>query len=102
MKSIGILLAEDHAVVRQGLRRLIETEGDIEVIGEATTGREAVNMTRNLHPEIVVMDVAMPELNGIEATRQILKLFPSTKVLILSSHSYSEYVERAVKEGALG
>jgi DNA-binding NarL/FixJ family response regulator len=102
MKSIGILLAEDHAVVRQGLRRLIETEGDIEVIGEATTGREAVNMTRNLHPEIVVMDVAMPELNGIEATRQILKLFPGTKVLILSAHSDSEYVERAVKEGALG
>jgi DNA-binding NarL/FixJ family response regulator len=102
MKSIGILLAEDHAVVRQGLRRLIETEGDIEVVGEAETGREAVQMTGDLHPEIVVMDVAMPDLNGIEATRQILKAFPATKVLILSAHSDPEYVEHAVKEGAWG
>lgn len=102
MKSIGILLAEDHEVVRQGLRLLVEAEGDIEVVGEAKTGREAIQMTGNLHPEIVVMDVAMPDLNGIEATRQILKAFPATKVLILSAHSDPEYVEHAVKEGALG
>ena len=102
MKSIGILLAEDHEVVRQGLRLLVEAEGDIEVVGEAKTGREAIQMTGNLHPEIVVMDVAMPDLNGIEATRQILKAFPAIKVLILSAHSDPEYVEHAVKEGALG
>ena len=102
MKRVTVLIAEDHTVVRQGLRLLIEGEGDIEVVGEAKTGREAIRMTGELRPEIVVMDVAMPLLNGIEATRQILKAFPSTKVLILSAHSDAEYVERAVKEGARG
>jgi DNA-binding NarL/FixJ family response regulator len=102
MKQITVLLAEDHAIVRQGLRLLVEMDGDIEIVGEAKTGREAVQMTSELRPEIVVMDIAMPSLNGLEATKQILKAFPATKVLILSAHSDPEYVEQVVKVGALG
>jgi DNA-binding NarL/FixJ family response regulator len=102
MKRIAVLLAEDHTIVRQGLRLLVEADGDIEVVGEAKTGREAVQMTGELHPEVVVMDIAMPLLNGLEATRQILKAFPGTKILILSAHSDPEYVEQVVKAGALG
>ena len=102
MKQISVLLAEDHTIVRQGLRLLVEADGDIGIVGEAKTGREAVQMTRELHPEVVVMDIAMPLLNGLEATRQILKAFPSTKILILSAHSDPEYVEQVVKAGALG
>src|SRR5271169_960403 len=90
MKRIAVLLAEDHAIVRQGLRLLVEADGDIEIVGEAKTGREAVQLTRELRPEIVVMDIAMPLLNGLEATRQILKAFPGTKILILSAHSDPE------------
>jgi len=102
MKKITVLLAEDHTIVRQGLRLLVEADGDIGIIGEAKTGREAVQMTRELHPEVIVMDIAMPLLNGLEATRQILKAFPSAKILILSAHSDPEYVEQVVKAGALG
>lgn len=102
MKRITVLLVEDHAIVRQGLRLLVQADGDIEIVGEAKTGREAVQMTGALRPEIVVMDIAMPLLNGLEATRQILKAFPATKVLILSAHSDPEYVEQVVKAGALG
>jgi DNA-binding NarL/FixJ family response regulator len=102
MKQIAVLLAEDHAIVRQGLRLLVEADGDIEIVGEAKTGREALQMTKELHPEIVVMDIAMPLLNGLEATRQILKAFPKTKVLILSAHSDPEYVEQVLKAGAVG
>jgi len=102
MKQIAVLLVEDHMIVRQGLRLLIEADGDIKIVGEAKTGREAVQMTRDLRPEIVVMDIAMPLLNGLEATRQILKSFPAMKVLILSAHSDPEYVEQVVKAGALG
>ncbi|HEU4679436.1 MAG TPA: response regulator transcription factor, partial [Terrimicrobiaceae bacterium] len=83
MKKIRVLLADDHIVVREGLRVLVETEGDIEVVGEAKTGREAVDMTLQLHPDVVVMDIAMPLLNGLQATRQILKTAPATRVLIL-------------------
>jgi DNA-binding NarL/FixJ family response regulator len=102
MKKIPTLLAEDHAIVRQGLRLLVEAAGDIEIVGEAKTGREAVQMTRDLRPEIVVMDIAMPLLNGLEATRQILKAFPATKILILSAHSDQEYIEQVMKAGAMG
>jgi len=102
MKRIAVLLVEDHTLVRQGLRLLIEADGDIEIVGEAKTGREAVQMNGELRPEIVVMDIAMPLLNGLQATRQILKAFPATKVLILSAHSDPEYVEQVVKAGALG
>jgi DNA-binding NarL/FixJ family response regulator len=102
MKRIPVLLAEDHMIVRQGLRLLIEADGDIKVIGEAKTGREAIQLTRELHPEVIIMDIAMPLLNGLQATRQILKAFPDKKILILSAHSDPEYVEQVVKSGARG
>jgi DNA-binding NarL/FixJ family response regulator len=102
MKRITVLLVEDHTIVRQGLRLLIEANGDIQIVGEAKTGREAVQMAKSIRPEVIVMDIAMPLLNGLQATRQILKDLPSTKVLILSAHSDSEYVDQVVKVGALG
>jgi DNA-binding NarL/FixJ family response regulator len=102
MKQITVLLAEDHTIVRQGLRLLVEADGDIGIVGEAKNGRVAVQMNRELHPDVIVMDIAMPLLNGIEATRQILKAFPATKILILSAHSDLEYIEQIVKAGALG
>jgi DNA-binding NarL/FixJ family response regulator len=102
MKRITVLLAEDHMVVREGFRKLLETELDIEVIGEAQTGRQAVELTRKLRPAVVVMDIAMPLLNGLEATRQIRKAFPDTKVIILSAHSDDAYVDQAIAIGAVG
>ncbi len=102
MKPTTVLLAEDHMVVRQGLRKLLEAETDLEVVGEAQTGRQAVEMARKLRPAVVVMDIAMPLLNGLEATRQILKQVSNTKVLILSAHSDDAYVERALEFGAKG
>jgi DNA-binding NarL/FixJ family response regulator len=102
MKPITVLLAEDHMIVRQGLRLLVEAEGDIKIIGEARTGREAVQMMADLRPEVVVMDIAMPLMNGLEATRQILKSFPGTRILILSAHSDPAYIEQMVKVGASG
>lgn len=102
MKRITVLLAEDHTVVREGLRMMLEAEGDIQVVGEAETGRQAVALVRKLHPEVVVMDIAMPQLNGLEATRQILKAAPGTKVLVLSAHSDDAYVERVIGLGAVG
>src|SRR5436190_18553169 len=102
MKRITVLLAEDHMVVRQGLRAILSAESDIQVAGEASNGRHAVEMTRKLHPDVVVMDIAMPLLNGLEATRQILKLVPATKVLILSAHSDDEYIDRVSALGAAG
>jgi DNA-binding NarL/FixJ family response regulator len=102
MKRIAVLLVEDHTIVRQGLRLLIEATGDIKIVGEAKTGREAVLMARNLQPEVIVMDIAMPLLNGLQATRQILKDSPESRVLILSAHSDLEYVEQVVKAGARG
>jgi DNA-binding NarL/FixJ family response regulator len=102
MKRIAVLLVEDHTIVRQGLRLIIEATGDFQIVGEAKTGREAVFMARSLQPEVIVMDIAMPLLNGLQATRQILKDSPAAKVLILSAHSDPEYVEQVVEAGALG
>jgi DNA-binding NarL/FixJ family response regulator len=102
MKRIAVLLVEDHLIVREGLRVLIEAYGDIEIVGEAKTGREAVRLNGLLRPEVIVMDIAMPMLNGLQATRQILKAFPAAKVLILSAHSDPEYVEEVVRVGAMG
>ena len=102
MKPITVLLAEDHMVVRQGLRKLLEAEADLEVVGEAATGRQAVEMAQTLRPAVVVMDIAMPQLNGLEATRQILKQVPATKVVVLSAHSDDAYVEKALEYGAKG
>jgi DNA-binding NarL/FixJ family response regulator len=102
MKPITVLLAEDHQVVREGFRSLLEHEPDIEVVGEAGTGRQAVQLTRELRPAVVVMDIAMPLLNGLEATRQIRKDFPDTKVLVLSAHSDEAYIEQMMALGAAG
>ena len=102
MKRITVLLAEDHEIVREGLRTLLQAEGDIKVVGEAATGRRAVALTRKLHPDVVVMDIAMPLLNGLEATRRILKAASATRVLILSAHSDDAYVEQVVAMGAAG
>jgi DNA-binding NarL/FixJ family response regulator len=102
MKRITVLLAEDHPLVRVGFRALLEHERDIEVVGEAETGRQAVRLTRKLRPAVVVMDIAMPLLNGLEATRQIRRDFPDTRVLILSAYSDDAYVEQAIGLGAAG
>ena len=102
MKHLTLLLAEDHAVVREGLRAFIETTEDIEVVGEARTGREAVELASRLRPAVIVMDVAMPKLNGCEATRQILLKDPSAKVLALSARGDDENVARMVAVGAMG
>jgi DNA-binding NarL/FixJ family response regulator len=102
MQKITVLLADDHTVVRQGLRALLVVEGDIDIVGEAESGRQAVQLAKKLAPDVVVMDIAMPLLNGLEATRQITKQVPSTKVLILSSYSDDEYVQQLTQAGAAG
>ena len=102
MKRITVLLVDDHQIVREGLRSLVKRERDIEVVGEAETGREAISLVKNLRPAVVVMDIAMPLLNGLEATRQIRKSFPDTKVIILSAHNDDAYVEQVVNLGASG
>ena len=99
---ITVLLADDHMIVREGLRKLLEAERDIEVVGEAATGRQAVAMARKLRPAVVVMDIAMPLLNGLEATRQIRDTVPDAKVLVLSAHSDDAYIERLTALGATG
>src|SRR5438128_1363509 len=102
MSNIRVLLADDHTVVRQGLRALLQTERDIEIVGEAGTGRQAVRLAKTLKPDVVVMDIAMPQLNGLEASRQISKHVPSSRVLILTSYSDDEYVQRLTEAGAVG
>src|SRR5580765_4603909 len=102
MKRITVLLAEDHQIVREGIRSLLKHDSDIQVVGEAETGRQAVQLTRKLRPDVVVMDIAMPLLNGLEATRQICKAFPETKVLVLSAHSDDGYAEQVIEFGASG
>jgi DNA-binding NarL/FixJ family response regulator len=102
MPKIKLLLAEDHAIVRQGLQALLKQSEDIEVIGQAEDGQAAVRMTGESKPDVVLMDISMPILNGIEATRQIKKSYPHIKVLILSMHPNEEYIYAALNAGASG
>ena len=99
---IKILLADDHALVRQGFRMILEAQPDMEIVGQAGNGREAVELASKLHPDVAVMDVAMPELNGIEATRRITNVSPRTRVLALSMHKDSMYVREILRAGARG
>lgn len=101
-KKFRILLADDHSVVRQGFRLILENQPDMEVVGEASNGREAVTVAEALQPDVVVMDVTMPELNGIEATRRISELAPRARVLALSMHKDSVYVREILRAGAKG
>ena len=102
MKRSTVLLAEDHTIVREGFRKMLELENDLQVVGEAEDGRQAVAMVKKLRPAVVLMDIAMPRLNGLEATRQVLKAVPATKVLILSAHSDDAYITDATDSGAVG
>lgn len=100
--SIRILLADDHQMVREGIRSLLEKESDIEIVGEAEEGRKAVEHVRELQPDVVVMDITMPNLNGVDATRQIVTEFPQIKVIALSMHFSRIFVLNMLKAGALG
>lgn len=100
--TITVFLADDHTIVRQGLAKLLEGEPNLRVVGEAENGREAVDKVGELKPDIVIMDIAMPMLNGIEATRQIRKACPSTKVIILSMYSHDRYISELFSLGASG
>jgi len=101
-KKIRILLADDHALVRQGFRMILAAEPDMLIVGEAANGRDAVELAERLQPDLVVMDVAMPELNGIEATRRLGESSPRTRVLALSMHKDSVYVREILRAGARG
>ena len=102
MKQISILLAEDHAFVREGFRKMLELEPDFTIIGEAQNGRHAVALSLELCPDLILMDIAMPMMNGLEATRQLLKNQPATKILILSAHNDDAYIKSAMESGAAG
>lgn len=102
MLPITILLAEDHRIIREGLRELLLTESDLHVIGEAENGRQAVSLTSQLCPDVVIMDVSMPLINGIEATRLIMQFTVKPKVLVFSSHSDDVYIAQAMAFGASG
>ena len=102
MKRTRILLVDDHAVVRQGFKMILGAQSDMEIVGEAANGREAVELAEQLHPDIVVMDVAMPELNGIEATRRVVGADPHIRVIALSMHKDSVYVREILRAGARG
>src|SRR5436309_605827 len=100
MANISVLLADDHNIVRHGLKALLVAEGDITIVAEAQNGREAVQLAAKLLPEIVVMDLAMPLLNGWEATRQILKAVPTAKIVVLSTYGDDEHIQQAIAAGA--
>src|SRR5215471_10457146 len=100
--ALRILLADDHTLVREGLRKILEAQPGWEVIGEASDGRQAVRQTLDLKPDLVILDLAMPQLSGVDAIQQIVRRLPSTRVLVLSMHAEEVYVTRALKAGAHG
>jgi len=102
MEKIRVLLAEDHVVVREGTRELIRREQDMEVVGEAGDGEEAIELATELRPDVVIMDIAMPRVNGIEATRRIKELYPATAVLILTAYDNEQYIFALLEAGAAG
>ena len=102
METIKVVLAEDHTIVRQGLRSLLEQQAGIEVIAEAENGRDAVHIAEQLKPDVMLMDFSMPDLNGLEATRQIKQRVPDVKVLILTRHANQEYIKSILRAGASG
>jgi DNA-binding NarL/FixJ family response regulator len=102
MPSLRLLLADDHEIVRQGLRSMLQGQRDCEVVGEAVDGRQAVAMTKELNPDVVILDIGMPTLNGLEATRHILKMRPQTKVLILTMHESDSMIREVLDAGARG
>jgi DNA-binding NarL/FixJ family response regulator len=101
-KKITVLLVDDHSLVRRGFRRMLEDESDMEVIGEAGNGEESIKLAKDLHPRVVVMDCALPGMNGLQATRQIIENSPETAVLMLSMHTESTWVRQAIDAGAKG
>ena len=101
-KKITVLLVDDHSLVRRGFRRMLEDESDMEVVGEAGDGEESIKLAKKLHPKVVVMDCALPGMNGLQATRQIIEDSPDTAVLMLSIHSESTWVRQAIEAGAKG
>ncbi len=100
--AIRLLLVDDHTLVRQGIRSLLETQDDMEVVGEASGGQEAIDMAGDLCPDVTLMDLAMPDMNGMEATRQIREQHPEIQILALTMHSTDEYLFRALQSGASG
>jgi len=102
MKPISVLIVEDHTLVREGLRMMLKLEPDMEVVGEARDGREALALAMELRPDVLLMDIAMPGLNGLEATRQLVKMLPGARIIILSAHCDDAYVRSAVDSGAAG
>ena len=102
MDKIRVLLAEDHTIVRKGISEFVQREPDMEVVGEVGDGEEAIKMTAELQPDIVVMDIVMPNLNGIEATKRIKELYPSVAVLILTAYDYDQYIFALLEAGAAG
>src|SRR5579859_5879732 len=101
-KKITVLLVDDHSLVRRGFRRMLEDESDMEVVGEAGDGEESIRLAKQLQPQVVVMDCALPGMNGLQATRQIMEDMPNTAVLMLSMHTESTWVRQAIEAGAKG
>lgn len=101
-QRISVLLVDDHSLVRRGFRRMLEDEADIRVVGEASDGEEAVKLARSLKPQVIVMDCALPGINGLQATRKILQLLPETLILMLSMHTEETWVRQAIDAGARG